>query len=40
MKESNSEKCPCYSINCIRHGNCEACQAYHKSHGSKTSCGK
>jgi len=30
-------KCP---YPCNRHGNCQACQEYHRKTGSKTNCGK
>lgn len=30
--------CACYNTSCPRHGDCEACQEYHKY--SKTQCGK
>lgn len=46
----NSEKqkliinkdCSCDEPNCPRHGNCKACQDYHKNHpeDGKTNCGK
>jgi hypothetical protein len=31
--------CPC-TAKCARHGDCEACQANHKSGGSLTACQK
>ena len=39
MKEINKD-CPCYDVDCPRHGCCEECQAYHREHGGQTSCGK
>lgn len=35
-----ASNCPCSSRDCPRNRDCEKCQAYHKSVGSKTSCGK
>jgi hypothetical protein len=35
-KENN---CPC-TYPCTRHGNCEACQEYHRKTSSSTCCGK
>ena len=32
--------CPCYNVGCSRHGDCDACQEYHHSIGTKTYCGK
>lgn len=29
MEKTINQNCPCTS-NCVRHGDCEACQAYHK----------
>lgn len=38
MKEQdNTCECP-YS--CHRHGDCDACQEYHRKDGSRTNCGK
>jgi hypothetical protein len=38
MPEKNNEcKCP---YGCARHGNCKACQEYHRKDGSRTNCGK
>ena len=43
MNMDNEKKinpdCPCTS-GCERHGDCEACKAYHHSSGQKTSCEK
>jgi len=38
MAEKNSE-CKC-TYGCARHGNCKACQEYHRKDGSRTNCGK
>ncbi|WET06569.1 hypothetical protein P0136_00890 [Lentisphaerota bacterium ZTH] len=38
--KKKSVDCPCTYSGCPRQGNCEDCQAYHHSHGSRTSCGK
>ena len=38
--EAKNKDCKCSNVNCARHGDCEKCQAYHKSNGSRTSCGK
>ena len=38
MGEKNPD-CPC-TWNCSRHGDCEACQEYHRKCGDKTACGK
>ena len=35
--ENPNCECP---YNCPRHGKCSECQAYHKSCGDKTYCGK
>ncbi len=32
--------CPCTWPGCERHGDCEACKAYHHSTGQKTCCEK
>lgn len=40
MTEEINKDCPCYDLDCLRHGKCTECQAYHHSYGSKTSCGK
>jgi hypothetical protein len=39
-EESGSRKkvCPCLYTECERHGNCDACSAYHHGRGQKTSC--
>ena len=39
-EKAENKDCPCYNVSCSRHGDCEKCQAYHKKHGSRTSCGK
>lgn len=38
--DENKSECPCRRVKCSRHGNCEACQAYHHNSGgkSRTSC--
>jgi len=36
---TKNPKCPC-TYPCSRHGNCEACQKYHRTEGTKTACGK
>ena len=40
MSNKINENCPCPNTSCPRHGDCEACIAAHKAHGSKTKCGK
>lgn len=41
MSEKTKNKdCPCYSVNCSRHGYCKECQENHSKKGSRTSCGK
>jgi hypothetical protein len=40
QKNERNSECACPYTSCPRHGDCEKCQAYHHSHGSKTSCGK
>lgn len=32
------DNCPCKSVNCERHGNCEACQEHHKAKGNLPAC--
>jgi hypothetical protein len=39
MAEKNKD-CKCSSYDCARHGDCKACQEYHKKSGSRTNCGK
>jgi len=39
-EKTKNPDCKCHSVDCSRHGDCEKCMAYHKSNGSKTSCGK
>ncbi len=39
-QDSPKVQCPCHYTNCARNGNCGKCQEYHRSTGSKTSCGK
>jgi len=39
MSDQKKEPCKC-TYPCSRHGDCEACIAYHLKSGSKTSCGK
>ncbi|MCL1992983.1 MAG: hypothetical protein FWG66_08555 [Spirochaetes bacterium] len=34
------KKCQCFFIVCSRHGNCKACEEYHKKSGSLTACEK
>jgi hypothetical protein len=36
--ERKPKKCPCAYEDCDRHGNCDACKAYHRATGSKTTC--
>jgi hypothetical protein len=36
----NNDNCPCVYVSCERHGNCDACQEYHRGCGDCTSCGK
>lgn len=40
MKEEGTinEDCPCDYPGCERHGDCEACKAYHHGQGQKTCC--
>jgi len=38
MKEQNNS-CKC-NYPCSRHGDCKACQEYHRKDGSRTNCGK
>lgn len=38
-KELNPD-CPCTWPGCERHGDCDACRAYHHASGQKTSCEK
>lgn len=39
MKSNTDNKdCPCKSINCVRHGNCEECKEYHYSKDSLPTC--
>lgn len=40
MSNNVNKECPCPNVSCSRHGDCEACIAAHKAHGSKTKCGK
>ena len=39
MPEKNANACKC-SYPCSRHGDCNACQEYHRRDGSRTNCGK
>jgi hypothetical protein len=39
MPEQINQSCKC-TYPCSRHGNCEACQEYHRKDGSRTNCGK
>jgi hypothetical protein len=39
MPEQINNDCKC-SYPCSRHGNCQACQEYHRKDGSLTNCGK
>ncbi len=34
----NKNDCPCTWPDCPRHGDCDACKAYHHGMGQKTSC--
>ena len=38
MKDKNNS-CKC-TYPCSRHGDCKACQEYHRKDGSRTDCGK
>ncbi len=38
MQNNNNIECPCKSINCPRHGNCQECNAHHESKGGLSSC--
>jgi hypothetical protein len=39
MKDNDDKKpCPCTYPGCPRHGDCDACRAYHHAHGEQTSC--
>lgn len=35
MKENEEINCPCKRLKCERHGDCNACRAYHNSSISK-----
>jgi hypothetical protein len=37
---NNEKECPCKSVDCKRHCNCDACREYHHSYGTATSCEK
>jgi hypothetical protein len=39
MSEQINQSCKC-TYPCTRHGNCKACQEYHRKDGSLTNCGK
>jgi len=39
MPEINNSQCKC-PYTCSRHGNCKACEEYHKKDGTLTNCGK
>ena len=39
MAEQKNANCGC-PYSCNRHGNCQACQEYHRKDGSRTNCGK
>jgi len=39
MPEQINTACKC-SYPCSRHGDCRACQEYHRKDGSRTNCGK
>jgi len=39
MPEKINTACKC-PYGCARHGNCDACQEYHRKDGSRTNCGK
>ena len=39
MPEQINKDCKC-TYSCSRHGNCAACQDYHRKDGSLTNCGK
>ncbi len=36
----NKNDCPCTWPDCPRHGDCDACKAYHHGMGQKSSCEK
>ncbi len=38
--EKTRPDCPCTWPGCPRHGNCDACKAYHHGMGEKTCCEK
>lgn len=38
MPYYGKDKCPCKSTGCERHGDCDACRAYHGARGSATTC--
>ncbi len=40
MAANTKQDCPCTYPGCPRHGDCEACKAYHHGNGEKTSCEK
>ena len=40
MTEETNPNCRCTWTGCPRHGKCSECQAYHKSCGDCTACGK
>jgi hypothetical protein len=37
-KKARKEDCVCTYEGCPRHGDCEACKAYHHANGEKTAC--
>jgi len=39
MPDTTNQSCKC-NYPCSRHGNCAACQEYHRKDGSLTNCGK
>ena len=39
MMEQINKSCKC-PYTCNRHGDCRACQEYHRRDGSRTNCGK
>jgi len=39
MPEQSNKACKC-PYPCNRHGDCKACQEYHRKDGSSTNCGK
>lgn len=38
MSGEKNPDCPCTSLECERHGDCDACKAYHHGNDQQTSC--